>query len=297
MRASKHTFERDMTDQATRKHAIKTNVATALEEDIGSGDITAMLIPESHQATASVITREDAILCGTDWANAVFAGVDSALDVKWLAEEGDALTAGQQFLSIKGSARSVLIAERCALNFIQTLSSTATTSAQYARLVAHTDVKLLDTRKTIPGLRIAQKHAVATGGCFNHRIGLYDAFLIKENHIIACGSIEQAVSQAHTIAPGKPVEIEVESLQELKQALDAGADIVMLDNFSLEMMREGVALAKGKAKLEASGNVTSKTLVPIAETGVDYISIGVLTKDVKAIDLSMRFDADPSLEK
>jgi len=278
-----------MIDLATRINAIKHNVQFALEEDIGSGDITAQLIPETQQATASVITRDEAVLCGIEWANEVFSKVDSSLVITWLAEEGTALSAGQQFLSISGSARSVLTAERCALNFIQTLSATATTAARYAKLIKHTQVKLLDTRKTVPGLRIAQKHAVATGGCFNHRIGLYDAFLIKENHIIACGSIAQAIAQAHKIAPGKPVEIEVESIQELTLALDAGADIIMLDNFSLDMMREGVALAKGKAQLEASGNVTSETLVPIAETGVDYISIGALTKDVKAIDLSMRF--------
>lgn len=278
-----------MIEQSTIAEAIKSNVSLALSEDIGSGDITAMLIPENQRATATVITRETAILCGIDWANAVFEAVDSSLKVTWHYSEGDSLEANQTFLSLEGNARSILTAERCALNFVQTMSATATLANNYHQLVKHTDVKILDTRKTLPGLRIAQKHAVAVGGCTNHRVGLYDAFLIKENHIIACGSIENSVSNAHTIAPGKPVEVEVESLDELKQALDAGADIIMLDNFSLDMMRQSVELSRGRAKLEASGNVTDKTLVPIAETGVDYISIGALTKDVKAIDLSMRF--------
>lgn len=278
-----------MIEQSTIAEAIKSNVSLALSEDIGSGDITAMLIPENQRATATVITRETAILCGIDWANAVFEAVDSSLKVTWHYSEGDSLEANQTFLSLEGNARSILTAERCALNFVQTMSATATLANNYHQLVKHTDVKILDTRKTLPGLRIAQKHAVAVGGCTNHRVGLYDAFLIKENHIIACGSIENAVSNAHTIAPGKPVEVEVESLDELKQALDAGADIIMLDNFSLDMMRQSVELSRGRAKLEASGNVTDKTLVPIAEAGVDYISIGALTKDVKAIDLSMRF--------
>ena len=279
-------------DRALLTQAIKENIRLALIEDIGSGDITAQLIPESQRAQANVITREDMILCGTDWANEVFRQVDLDLKVLWHKNEGDHVNANERFLSLQGSARSILTAERCALNFIQTLSGTASTARRYADLVKHTKVKLLDTRKTIPGLRIAQKHAVSVGGCHNHRIGLYDAYLIKENHIISCGSIQNAVDQAKTLAPGKPVEVEVESLEELKLALDAGADIIMLDNFSHEDMKSGVALSAGKAKLEASGNVTSETIIPIAETGVDFISIGALTKDVKSIDLSMRFEAE-----
>lgn len=279
-------------DSALLTQAIKENIRLALIEDIGSGDITAQLIPESQQAQANVITREEMILCGTEWANEVFRQVDLELKVQWHKNEGDRVNKNERFLSLEGSARSILTAERCALNFIQTLSGTASTARRYADLIKHTKVKLLDTRKTIPGLRIAQKHAVSVGGCHNHRIGLYDAYLIKENHIISCGSILNAVNQARELAPGKLVEVEVESLDELKLALDANADIIMLDNFSLADMRTGAALVAGKAKLEASGNVTSETIIPIAETGVDFISIGALTKDVKSIDLSMRFEAE-----
>lgn len=279
-------------DSALLTQAIKENIRLALIEDIGSGDITAQLIPESQQAQANVITREDMVLCGTEWANEVFRQVDRSLKIQWHKKEGDCVNTNERFLSLQGSARSILTAERCALNFIQTLSGTASTARKYADLIKHTKVKLLDTRKTIPGLRIAQKHAVAVGGCHNHRIGLYDAYLIKENHIMSCGSILNAVNQAKALAPGKLVEVEVESLDELELALDAGADIIMLDNFSLADMRTSATLVAGKAKLEASGNVTSDTIIPIAETGVDFISIGALTKDVKSIDLSMRFEAD-----
>ena len=281
-----------MIDQKTLTQAIKENVEFALSEDIGSGDITVQLIAESQQAHAKVITREDMVLCGIDWANQVFRCVDQSLEVEWHKTEGQSVRANECFLSLKGNARSILTAERCALNFIQTLSGTATLANRYAEIVKHTNVKLLDTRKTLPGLRIAQKHAVSIGGCHNHRIGLYDAFLIKENHIISCGSIENAVSKAKALAPGKTVEVEVESLAELDQAISAGADVIMLDNFSLEDMRTAVERTAGRAKLEASGNVTNATITPIAETGVDYISIGALTKDLKSIDLSMRFAAN-----
>lgn len=280
-----------MIERELLQKAIQENVRLALEEDIGSGDITAQLIPLEQHATAHVITREDCILAGKDWANAVFEAVDPSLKVTWHASEGAQLRANDKLFSVSGCARSILTAERCALNFLQTLSATASLSAQYAALVAHTQVRILDTRKTLPGLRVAQKYAVSLSAAQNHRIGLYDAFLIKENHIMACGSIENAVSKAKEIAPGRPVEVEVESLAELDQALEAGADIIMLDNFSLEQMKEAVKRSAGAAKLEASGNVTSTTLTPIAETGVDYISIGALTKDVKAVDLSMRFQA------
>lgn len=265
------------------------NVTTALLEDLGDGDITAALIPADEQAHARVITRQDATICGVDWVNEVAKQVDASLEVTWCVADGDQAQANQTLFEAIGSARSLLTFERCALNFLQCLSGTSTSSAYYASLVAHTQVKLLDTRKTIPGLRKAQKYAVSCGQCFNHRIGLYDAYLIKENHIAACGGIAQAVNTAHTNSPGKPVEVEVESMDELKQALEAKADTIMLDNFSLEDMRAAVSLAKGLAKLEASGGITNTTLIPIAETGVDYISIGALTKDCQSIDLSMRF--------
>ena len=274
----------------TLAQIIQANVTTALDEDIGSGDLTAQLIPAENFAKATVITRESATICGADWVNQVFHQVDPDVDIEWLVQDGQQVESNQPLFKLSGAARSLLTGERCALNFLQTLSGTATICRQYANLVADTQVKLLDTRKTIPGLRIAQKYAVTCGGCFNNRIGLYDAFLIKENHIAACGSIEKAISEARYLAPGKPVEVEVESLSELNQALNSGADTIMLDNFSLADMRIAVAITSGKAKLEASGNVTELTIRPIAETGVDYISIGALTKDCRAIDLSMRFD-------
>ncbi len=268
--------------------SIPEQVAGAIAEDVGGGDITAMLIPEERQARARVITRDDAILCGTAWVDEVFRQIDPEVKVIWQAKDGDRVTRNQVLFYLEGSARSLLTGERCALNFVQSLSGTATRCQQYADLVSDTKVQLLDTRKTIPGLRLAQKYAVTCGGCYNHRIGLYDAFLIKENHISACGSIAASVERAHEVAPGKPVEVEVESLDELDEALNAGADIIMIDNFSLEMMREAVKIANGRAKLEASGGVTDETLRDIALTGVDYISIGALTKDCKAVDLSMR---------
>lgn len=270
--------------------AIDTNVSAAIKEDVGPGDITAQLIDASKQASAKVITRENAVICGTTWVSKVFASIDSNLKLDWLVADGDLVEANSTLFTISGSARSILTGERAALNFLQTLSGTASTSKYYADLVSHTKVKLLDTRKTLPGLRLAQKYAVSCGGCHNHRIGLYDAFLIKENHIMACGGIKQAIEKAHQIAPEKPVEVEVESIEELQEALNAKADIIMLDNFSLDSLVHAVKLTNGQAKLEASGGITNQTLVPIAETGVDYISIGALTKDCKSIDLSMRID-------
>lgn len=267
---------------------IVDDVRRALNEDVGDGDITASLIPAEHRAEASIITREPAVFCGRAWANEVVRQVDANIEIEWLVSDGDQLIADQTLCRLKGPARGLLTAERCMLNFIQTLSATATRSRHFADLVKDTAVKLLDTRKTLPGLRMAQKYAVTCGGCHNHRIGLFDAFLIKENHIAACGGIAAAISKAHQIAPGKPVEVEVESLDELRQALAAGADIVMLDELSLEDMRTAVELTAGKAKLEASGGINETTLRSVAETGVDYISIGSLTKDVKAVDLSMR---------
>ncbi len=271
------------------KSDLIANVTTALHEDLGSGDITAGLIPANEQALARVITREVATICGQDWVNEVAQQVDPSIQIDWQVADGDRVVAQQTIFEAHGSARSLLTFERCALNFLQCLSGTATISSHYARMVAHTGVKLLDTRKTIPGLRKAQKYAVSCGGCYNHRVGLYDAFLIKENHIAACGGITQAVQTARLQSPGKPVEVEVETLVELQQAIDAGADTIMLDNFNMDDMCTAVKLTAGEAKLEASGGITEATLVPIAETGVDYISIGALTKDCKSIDLSMRF--------
>ncbi len=267
---------------------IEANVRRALLEDIGSGDITAQLIPAERLAKATIITRDDCVIAGTAWVDAVFRQLDPRVAVHWQVKDGERAQANQPLFHLEGPARSLLTGERSALNFLQMLSGVATRAQFLADMVADTQVKLLDTRKTLPGLRLAQKYAVTCGGCHNHRIGLFDAFLIKENHIAASGGIAQAISAAHKIAPGKPVEVEVESLDELKQALDAGADIVMLDELSLDDMREAVRLNAGKAKLEASGGVNESTLRVIAETGVDYISIGAMTKDVKAVDLSMR---------
>ena len=267
---------------------IEQDVMRALSEDVGTGDITAMLIPEENTSHAKVITRDKAVIAGQAWVNETFKQLDDGVEIIWHVQDGDLVEAGSALFELKGSSRSLLTGERTALNFLQTLSAVATKCHFYSQQVQHTQVKLLDTRKTLPGLRMAQKYAVSQGGCYNHRIGLFDAFLIKENHIHACGGIRQAIEKAQEIAPLKPVEIEVESFAELKQALDAGADIIMLDNFSIEETKQAVDMAKDQAKLEASGGITDQTLVSIAETGVDYISIGALTKDVKAVDLSMR---------
>ncbi len=279
-------------EPTTLQQDIEQAVRIALAEDIGDGDITAGLIPADTEAKARIITRDDCVLCGQPWVEAVFKQLDPSVQITWHGKDGDRFNANDTLFELAGSARSLLTGERVALNFVQLLSATASKAAFYAELVKGTDVKILDTRKTIPGLRTAQKYAVTCGGCYNHRIGLFDAFLIKENHISACGGIEQAITTAKTQAPGKPVEIEVENLAELEQALAAKADIIMLDNFSLDDMRTAVALNKekyqGQAKLEASGGINETTLRPIAETGVDYISIGGLTKDCKAVDLSMR---------
>lgn len=267
---------------------ITRTVQWALEEDIRDGDITAALIPDDETAEATIITRQPAIICGTKWVSETFKQVDDSVEIDWQVADGDAVSPNQTLVTLRGKARSLFTGERCALNFLQTLSGTATRARHYADMVADLPVRLLDTRKTIPGLRTAQKYAVTCGGCYNHRMGLYDAYLIKENHIAACGGIEKAVATARRNAPTKPVEVEVESLGELREALKAGADTIMLDNFSLNDMRNGVMITGNRAKLEASGNVTEETLRPIAETGVDYISIGVLTKDFVALDLSMR---------
>ncbi|UYG08428.1 carboxylating nicotinate-nucleotide diphosphorylase [Halomonas sp. M4R1S46] len=267
---------------------IRDSAARLLAEDVGPGDITAELIPEKHWARARVITREDTVLCGVAWVDELFRRLDARVALRWQAADGDRVAAGDAFLELEGPARSLLTGERAALNLLQTLSATATRTRHCVDLLAGTGVRVLDTRKTLPGMRLAQKYAVTCGGGHNHRIGLYDAFLIKENHIAACGGIEAAVDEARRIARDLPVEVEVETFAELDQALAAGADVIMLDNFSLEDMREAVRRTGGRATLEASGNVDETTLRAIAETGVDCISSGALTKDVKAIDLSMR---------
>ncbi|MGK8174643.1 carboxylating nicotinate-nucleotide diphosphorylase [Aeromonas dhakensis] len=262
---------------------------TALDQPDASADITAQLIPADRISTARVITREAGVFCGQPWVDEVFTQLGGDVQVEWLVQDGEALTPNQELFRLHGPARTLLTGERNALNFVQTLSGVATLTARYVAELAGTDCRLLDTRKTLPGLRSAQKYAVTCGGGKNHRIGLYDAYLIKENHILACGGIAQAIAEARRLNPGKPVEVEVESLAELAQALAAHADIVMLDNFDVPMMREAVALNQGRAKLEVSGNVTLDTLAEYAATGVDFISVGALTKHVRALDLSMRF--------
>ena len=276
--------------QSLLEQSIQINIQQALQEDIGDGDITAMLTPEEEQATATIITREEMVLAGQPWVNALIQAYDNTVQVTWLKQEGEVVAANEAFLKLAGSARSLLTVERPALNFIQTLSAVATKTASYVKQLDGLHTKLLDTRKTLPGLRIAQKYAVGIGGGQNHRLGLFDAFLIKENHIMAAGGIAQAIAKAHEIAPGKAVEVEVETWDELNQALEAGADIVMLDNFSQQQMIDAVKHVAGRCKLEASGNITIENLREVASTGVDYISMGVLTKDVRAVDLSMRFN-------
>ncbi|EGR3414961.1 TPA: carboxylating nicotinate-nucleotide diphosphorylase [Vibrio parahaemolyticus] len=273
---------------------ITRSVADTLKEDLGgtldaSQDITASLIPADAMNTATIITREHGVFCGQAWADEVFKQLDGKVTIEWHVKDGDKVEPNQTLCTLTGPARDLLTGERNAMNFIQTLSGCATTTAEYAAKIAHTDCRLLDTRKTIPGLRSALKYAVACGGGFNHRIGVFDAYLIKENHIIACGGITQAITTAKELNPGKPVEVETESLAELQEAIDAGADIIMLDNFTKEMMREAVEINAGRAALENSGNITLDTIAEYAETGVDYISVGALTKHLKAMDLSMRF--------
>jgi len=272
---------------------IKQSVKIALAEDLNGlpasqGDITANLIPMQQQLQAEVITREDCVLAGCAWVEETFQQVDPTIHLRWLAKDGDKLTAGNKIFTVQGPARGILTAERTALNFLQTLSATATEVASYVAELTGTHTKLLDTRKTLPGLRHAQKYAVICGGGYNHRIGLFDAYLIKENHIMACGSIAAAVTAARQQHANVKVEVEVESIDELNQAIAAGADIVMLDNFSLPQIRQAVAVNQGQVKLEVSGNVTRESLRELAMTGVDYISSGALTKHIQAIDLSLR---------
>ena len=263
-------------------------VARALTEDIGSGDISAQLIDANQLATGTVISREKAVICGRPWVDEVFFQLDPAIVIDWHISEGDWVSENQTLFSISGNARVLLSGERCALNFLQTLSGTATTARQYANLTTQSKIRILDTRKTIPGLRLAQKYAIDIGGCSNHRIGLYDAFLIKENHIIACGGIANAVNKAKQMSPDKEIEVEVECLDELKQAVSAGADRVMLDNFTREQIMQIKAVDLGNTKIEVSGNVTEHSLSQYLDTPIDFISSGSLTKNIQAIDLSMR---------
>ena len=275
--------------------AIREQVSSALIEDLGgelnaSNDITANLIDDNVQAKATVITRESCVVCGVAWVNQAFALIDETVALQWHVEDGDSVAPDTVLLTLEGSAKAILTAERTALNFLQTLSGTATVTAFYANLLADSNTKILDTRKTLPGLRYAQKYAVRCGGGQNHRVGLFDAFLIKENHIFSCGGIDKAVERAKSMMPGKPVEVEVENLNELEQAMKAGADIVMLDNFTNEQIQQAVALNKGQCKLEVSGNITDERLKSLSQLGVDYISSGALTKHVQAIDLSLRIN-------
>ena len=273
---------------------IKNNVANALHEDVGAGDITAGLVPQNVEANASIVCRQQAVICGQAWVNECFQQINASISIDWLVNEGDTVDANTVVCIIKGPAHSLLTAERTALNFLQTLSATATVTRQYVDAITGTSAKILDTRKTIPGLRLAQKYAVRCGGGHNHRIGLFDAILIKENHIHAAGSIEAALKQAAASTYGNniKIEVEVESLDELQQALTAGAHFVLLDNFTEDLLARAVELNQGRANLEASGNISLDTIRSIAETGVDDISIGGLTKHVDAVDFSMLFDLE-----
>lgn len=284
------------TDFASRllDDEIERNVVAALAEDVGSGDLTAQLVPADRVTRATIVSREEAVLCGSAWFARCFGKLDPAISLTWKAADGDRVAPNQVLCELEGPARALLTGERTALNFLQLLSGVATKARQYADIVAGTRAQIVDTRKTLPGLRLAQKFAVKCGGGGNHRLGLYDAILIKENHILAAGSIAAAMAAAKNAAAAiggqcKFIQVEVETLGELQQALDAGATMILLDNMSLVQMREAVAITAGRAVLEASGNVSLDTLRGIAETGVDRISIGALTKDVRALDLSMRF--------
>jgi nicotinate-nucleotide pyrophosphorylase (carboxylating) len=271
--------------------ALEEQVANALREDVGAGDLTAALIPAERIAHATVIAREPAVLCGRAWFDAVFRQLDPNVRVRWLAAEGASVTANQTLCEIDGPARPILTGERTALNFLQTLSGTATATRRYVDAIAGTKARILDTRKTLPGLRLAQKYAVRCGGGTNHRVGLFDGVLVKENHIAAAGSIAAAVGRARELAGKRLIEVEVESLDELRQALATDVDRIMLDNFDLAQMREAVAVTRSsgtRIELEGSGNVTLATIREVAETGIDYISVGALTKHVQALDLSMR---------
>ncbi len=269
---------------------IRENIKTSFKEDIGTGDITALLIAADSKLDVSLICREPAILCGSEWFSEAFIQLDPAIQIEWLANDGDLVSADTIVCQISGNARAILSAERTALNFLQTLSATATVTHRYQSLIAHTSCKILDTRKTIPGLRLAQKYAVKCGGGSNHRIGLFDAYLLKENHLAAAGSIAAAVAQARDLNPDALLEVEVENLSQLEQAIEAGVDRVLLDNFTVPQLKQAVSLASGNMELEASGNITLTNIEEIAQCGVDFISIGALTKHIQAIDFSLRYN-------
>jgi nicotinate-nucleotide pyrophosphorylase (carboxylating) len=268
---------------------IDANVSAALQEDVGSGDLTALLVAADETARAAVLAREPAVLAGAPWFDGVFRRLSPAVQATWLRKDGDLLEAGETICTLEGPARSLLTGERTALNFLQTLSAVATTTRRYVEAVQGTRAVVVDTRKTLPGLRLAQKYAVRMGGGRNHRLGLYDGILIKENHIAAAGGIRRALEAASGLNAKVPVQIEVETLAQLEEALDVGAKLILLDNFNLDQLREAVRINAGRAQLEASGGIGLEGLRAVAETGVDRISVGALTKDVKAIDLSMRF--------
>ncbi|QTS83741.1 carboxylating nicotinate-nucleotide diphosphorylase [Coxiella endosymbiont of Amblyomma nuttalli] len=267
---------------------IQNTIRWSLAEDVGSGDITAELIPEDYLAKASIVAREDAIICGVPWVEAIYQYIDPAVKIHWRVKDGTIISADQTLAELVGKARSLVTAERAALNWLQTLSGTATEVRRYVEQLKGTTTKLLDTRKTLPGLRYAQKYAVLCGGGRNHRMGLYDAYLIKENHIVSCGSITKAIQKARNHHPDKPVEVEVENINELHEALSANADIILLDNFDINEIEQAVVINQNQAELEISGNINLENIRAIAETGVNFISVGALTKHVRAIDLSMR---------
>jgi len=270
-----------------RDHLVRS-IRFALEEDLGSGDITALLIPAQQTSQAQVITREPGVLCGREWFEEVFRQIDPTVTLNWLKQDGDTLLANDILVELRGNTRAILTAERSALNFLQTLSGTATLARRYAMAVAGKALVILDTRKTLPGLRLAQKYAIAVGGCQNHRLGLYDMFLIKENHIAGCGGIANAVKRAHEIAPDKKIEVEVESLEQLLEALDLPVDVIMLDNFNVQQTAEAVKLTQGRIKLEASGNMDLERIAELTGVLPDYVSVGKLTKDISSLDLSLR---------
>ncbi|CAL1239307.1 carboxylating nicotinate-nucleotide diphosphorylase [Candidatus Methylocalor cossyra] len=282
-----------MTDRSEGQRPEPGEIERFLAEDLGDGDLTASIVPAGALATAVVVTREAMVLCGQEWFAAVFQHLDPEVVIHWRVEEGGECGPGTELCSLRGKARALLTGERTGLNLLQTLSGTASTARAYARAVAGTGATVLDTRKTLPGLRKAQKYAVRCGGCRNHRMGLYDGILIKENHILAAGSIARALAAAKALGAEVPIEVEVESLEELGEALAAGAERILLDNFTLAELRQAVAVARGRAELEVSGNVTLDTLRQVAETGVDYISVGALTKHLRAVDLSMRIVIGP----
>ncbi|MFS1538942.1 MAG: carboxylating nicotinate-nucleotide diphosphorylase [Candidatus Phlomobacter fragariae] len=291
-----HDVERRKDQLLERLHQdIPANVTFALQEDLGGNinidsDISGQLLAKNKLAIAKIITREDGIFCGMSWVEEIFQQLDQSVQLRWQVSDGDKIKSGQILCAIEGNAHILLTAERIALNFLQTLSGVATKTANYVEVLQGTEVKLLDTRKTIPGLRTALKYAVLCGGGFNHRLGLFDAYLIKENHIIAAGNITSAIKKARLTHTNVPIEVEVENIYELIEAVESKADIVMLDNFTISMMKEAVMIAKGKVVLEVSGNITLKTLKEYTNTGIDYISVGALTKNITAIDLSMRFN-------